>query len=139
MRLAFPLVPALVFVSACTAAATPAPYPTSTPYPPSTPYATPEPAGTEFLETLQAQILVDDFILLIGREAVLAQIGGEPTFAFIDDPGPVLHYRTAVVTPLVAHPDLLTPRRPLVALDEISKTLHETPQGTLPMQAGGVA
>jgi len=31
------------------------------------------------------------------------------------------------------------PKRPLVALDEISKTLHETPRGTLPMQAGEAA
>jgi hypothetical protein len=31
------------------------------------------------------------------------------------------------------------PQRPLVCLDEISKTLHDTPRGTLPMQPGQVA
>jgi hypothetical protein len=31
------------------------------------------------------------------------------------------------------------PQRPVVALDEISKTLHATPRGALPMQAGQVA
>ncbi|GIK38068.1 MAG: transposase [Chloroflexota bacterium] len=30
------------------------------------------------------------------------------------------------------------PKRPVVALDEISKTLHDTPQGTLPMEPGQV-
>ncbi len=31
------------------------------------------------------------------------------------------------------------PKRPVVNLDEISKTLHDTPQGTLPMEPGQVA
>jgi DDE superfamily endonuclease len=31
------------------------------------------------------------------------------------------------------------PNRPVVCLDEINKTLHETPRGTLPMQPGQVA
>lgn len=28
------------------------------------------------------------------------------------------------------------PKRPLVCVDEVSKTLHDTPHGTLPMEAG---
>ena len=28
------------------------------------------------------------------------------------------------------------PKRPLVCVDEVSKTLHDTPRGTLPMEAG---
>ena len=53
----------------------------------------PQPAGAEFLEALQARVLRDDSIPLRGREAIIALIGGEPPFAFIDDPGLVLQYR----------------------------------------------
>ena len=28
------------------------------------------------------------------------------------------------------------PKRPLVCVDEVSKTLHDTPRGTLPIEAG---
>ena len=37
---------------------------------------------------------------------------------------------------LVVYKHLYYPKRPLVYVDEISKTLHDTPRGTLPIEAG---
>ena len=37
---------------------------------------------------------------------------------------------------LVVYKHLYDPKRPLVCVDEISKTLHDTPRGTLPIEAG---
>jgi len=102
------------------------PHPTSTPYPTATPEIAAGPAAPEvFLETVQKLVDTNDALSSAGQDAILAVIGNEPTYAFIDNPGIVLQFNVMEMPdnePEVKQTALL-----LMSVGLVAATEHQIP------------